>query len=284
MPAFPPLTILLDKGASIYAFDFGRYFVAAVLISAVIWAMRRSRYAGRRIQTREAGSADRRREFLNSLRTIAVYTFVSCFIVWGVQLGILHRFQGSYGIAGDLLLLVALILAHDTYFYWVHRAMHHPRLFRLFHRTHHRSITPTPWAAYSFAVPEAVVMIAFVPIWLVVVPTPVSVTLTWMIFQILRNAMGHAGFELHPRWWLASPLTRWITTTTHHDLHHSGGFNSNYGLYFTWWDKWMGTEHPRYAETFLRTVDDQAKPVRISPAADPRSPAKHAEPEAAFER
>ncbi len=28
--------------------------------------------------------------------------------------------------------LVAIILAHDTYYYWTHRAMHHPRLFRRF--------------------------------------------------------------------------------------------------------------------------------------------------------
>ena len=75
-----------------------------------------------------------------------------------------------------------------------------------------------------------------------------------------RNARGHAGFELHPRWWLATPLTRWINTTTHHDLHHSGGFNRNYGLYFTWWDKWMGTEHPQYAERFHDVVS--RSPVR----------------------
>lgn len=32
---------------------------------------------------------------------------------------------------------------------------------------------------------------------------------------------------------------------THHDMHHASG-NSNFGLYFTWWDRMMGTEHPQY--------------------------------------
>lgn len=32
---------------------------------------------------------------------------------------------------------------------------------------------------------------------------------------------------------------------THHDMHHTSG-NSNFGLYFTWWDRMMGTEHPQY--------------------------------------
>jgi Delta7-sterol 5-desaturase len=63
---------------------------------------------------------------------------------------------------------------------------------------------------------------------------------------------------------LSTPLTRWINTTTHHDLHHSGGFNHNYGLYFTWWDKWMGTEHPHYAERFHTVVSRTPAPARAS--------------------
>jgi sterol desaturase/sphingolipid hydroxylase (fatty acid hydroxylase superfamily) len=118
-------------------------------------------------------------------------------------------------------------------------------------------------------------MILFVPIWLFFVATPAWVMLLWINFQIIRNAMGHAGFELHPRWWLSTPLTRWINTTTHHDLHHNGGFNRNYGLYFTWWDKWMGTEHPKYAERFheivsrppVRELAGSGATVAVSPAA-----------------
>jgi sterol desaturase/sphingolipid hydroxylase (fatty acid hydroxylase superfamily) len=156
-------------------------------------------------------------------------------------------------------------VAHDAYFYWAHRFMHHPRLFAFFHRAHHKSITPTPWAAYSFAIPEAVVMVLFVPLWLFFVATPGWVMFVWLNFQIIRNAMGHAGFEFFPRWWLASPLTRWINTTTHHDLHHNGSFTHNYGLYFTWWDKMMGTEHPRYAERFAE-VTGRTAPARTPEA------------------
>ena len=258
LDAIPPLHILLTKGPFVFAFDFGRYLIAAAVVAGIVWGLRRTSLGTRKIQAREATLADQRREFAQSVQTVGVYTLVSVFIIWGVDTGVLHRFEGSYGWAGDLALLAAIVVAHDAYFYWVHRAMHHPRLFKIFHRAHHRSITPTPWAAYSFAIPEAFVMIAFVPIWLFFVATPVWVMLTWISFQIIRNAMGHAGFELHPRWWLSTPLTRWINTTTHHDLHHSGGFNRNYGLYFTWWDRMMGTEHPHYAERFHAVV---ARPV-----------------------
>jgi lathosterol oxidase len=74
-------------------------------------------------------------------------------------------FGVSFGLGTDLLILAAIVIAHDAYFYWAHRIMHHPKLFKHFHRAHHRSITPTPWAAYSFAIPEAAAMFLFVPIW-----------------------------------------------------------------------------------------------------------------------
>lgn len=248
---FPPLQILYDKGLQIFALEFGRYAVAAIFVAT--WAalmLRSARWRHRRIQQRRASPADVAREFGLSVQTVLVYLSVIIFIAWGIELGVLREFEGSFGLVPDLLLLGAIIIAHDAYFYWAHRLMHHPSFFRTFHRAHHRSVTPTAFAAYAFALPEAVVMVLFAPLWLLLVPTPATVMFAWMGVQIMRNAMGHAGVELMPRWWLSSRLTSWISTTTHHDLHHAGSFNHNYGFYFTWWDRLMGTEHPDYAKRF----------------------------------
>lgn len=252
--SIPPLDILLSKGPYVFSFDFGRYLIAASVTVAVVWLLRHTSIKARKIQAREATAIDMRREFLQSMQSASVYTVGAAFLIWGTQNGVFQKFDGSFGWAADLAILAAIIVAHDAYFYWSHRAMHHPKLFKHFHRAHHRSITPTPWAAYSFAIPEALVMFMFVPIWQFFVPTPGWVMFAWLNFQIIRNAMGHAGFEFMPRWWLATPLTSWINSTTHHDLHHNGGFNTNYGLYFTWWDKWMGTEHPKYHAKFAEVV------------------------------
>lgn len=251
----PPLDILLTKGVYVFAFDFGRYLIAASVTVAIVWMLRRTSLKARKIQAREPTMEEKGREFLQSLQSALVYTFGAAFLIWGTQNGIFQKFDGSFGWGVDLLILAGIVIAHDAYFYWAHRMMHHPKLFKTFHRAHHRSITPTPWAAYSFAVPEAFVMFLFVPIWQFFVPTPGWVMFTWLNFQIIRNAMGHAGFEFFPRWWLSTPLTSWINTTVHHDLHHNGGFNTNYGLYFTWWDKWMGTEHPKYRQRFDEVVN-----------------------------
>jgi Delta7-sterol 5-desaturase len=238
----------------VLTFDFARYATAAGIVFAIVWALQRTSLRHRKIQKRTAKLSDYRREILSSLQTIMVYAVVAVGIVWCARNGYINRIQPSFGISTDLVYLAGIIFAHDAYFYWVHRAMHHPVLFKAFHQHHHRSITPTPFAAYSFAIPEAIVMALFMPFWQFFIATPGWVLFGFLCIMIVRNAMGHAGFELQPRWWLSSPLTRWINTTTHHDLHHFGGFNTNYGLYFTWWDQIMGTENHNYHATFARVV------------------------------
>jgi Delta7-sterol 5-desaturase len=258
-PDFNPIDFLINKGAYVFAFDFGRYIIAAGLMWGLVWLMMQTRLARRKIQARTATREEVRREFLSSIQSCLVYVAATVFVVWGKNVGFLKTIDNSYGLALDLAVLAGIIIAHDAYFYWAHRAMHSKPLFKFFHRHHHRSITPTPFAAYSFALPEAVVMAMFVPIWQFFVATPGLILFTFLNFQIIRNVMGHAGFELMPRWWLSTPLTSWLNTTTHHDLHHAGSFKHNYGLYFTWWDKMMGTEHPKYHETFARvTAPDRA--------------------------
>jgi len=256
--------ITQEMALHVFAFDMGRYTIAAALVAALVWLLKRTPWRTRQIQKREATSSDIRREVTASLRTVLVYVFVSMFVIWGVRHGVLHEVEASSGLAGNLGLLAAIVVAHDAYFYWSHRAMHHPRLFKTFHRFHHRTITPTPWAAYSFALPEAFVMALFMPLWLFFVPTPGIVIFTFLIVMILRNCMGHAGLELHARGWASHPVLKWISTTTHHDLHHAGSFNHNFGFYFTWWDKLMGTEHPDYVAVYDRVTADLPQPKELA--------------------
>ena len=257
------LGIAQEKALHVFAFDFGRYAIAASLIAGLVWILKRTPWRTRQIQKRTATASDFRREFLASARTVLVYVVVSILVIWAIRHGYMREMEGSYGLAGNLGMIVAIIVAHDAYFYWSHRAMHHPRLFKHFHRFHHRTVTPTAWAAYSFALPEAFVMALFMPAWLYFVPTPGIVVFTFLIIMILRNCMGHAGLELHARGWASHPVLKWISTTTHHDLHHAGSFNHNFGFYFTFWDKVMGTEHPDYVAVYDRVTGTKPAPKSL---------------------
>lgn len=248
--------------------DFLRYAITASLLVIVLYVFRRV-LAHRRIQKRRAGWSDIQREVAHSLMTVLIFSLVGFGVHVGGQLG-LFRIEEQLlpSVRGALLDFAIMIVAHDAYFYWIHRAMHHPRLYPSFHRLHHLSRTPTPWAAYAFAPLEAVVEAAFLPLILLVFETSVVVIFAFTTHMIVRNVIGHAGTELFPRNWLRWPVLRAFTTTTHHDLHHSE-FRWNYGLYFTWWDRLMGTEHPAYRARFAKaTGGAEAKPpVRVNVAA-----------------
>lgn len=249
--------------------DTGRYVVVAATMAGVlaVWAVR---LAPRKLQSRRASGRDIRREILTSLRSALIFALLGSLVVVGARQGWMTVYVG-FKRAGPLYLalsLVVMLVAHDAYFYWTHRAMHHRRLFALFHRTHHLSRTPTPWAAYAFSVPEAIVQGAFVPLFLLLVPMHASALVAFVAIQIVRNVMGHAGTEVHPRAFGPGRWLAWNNTTTYHDLHHELG-RYNYGLYFRWWDKLMATEHPDYRSKF-QAITSAPLSLDSPPAAERR--------------
>jgi len=259
----PLFELVAEHFAAVLYFDLGRYLIAAGLMTVILWLG--SRWLElRRIQQRRAGPADYRREVLSSLRTVIVFGVTTLSTLALRETGLVRMSLGDVGWGMLAAQTLAIILAHDAWFYWMHRAIHHRRLFRAWHMHHHKSRTPTPWAAYSFSAPEAVAEAAFVPLYLLAASTLGIEYAGWSMFlflwhMIIRNVIGHCGVEIYPRWWVDHPLTGWWNTVTHHDLHHSAG-TFNFGLYFTWWDRWMGTEHPRYRETFRAIAGRRREP------------------------
>jgi len=248
--------------------DVSRYVIAAGAMALVIKLFWNFGLRGRKIHARSATSADVRREILTSLRTGVLFSLTGVGIIYGAMAGLFTVYTdfNTRGAGYLALSLIGIILAHDTYFYWAHRMMHHRLLYPYFHRTHHRSVTPTPFAAYAFDIPEALVMAVFTPLWLLVVPMHAFGLFLFMAFMIVRNVMGHAGVELMPRALADSRWFGWLNATTHHDLHHQS-FRYNYGLYFTWWDRLMGTEHPAYRDE-LRGEGRAVRPATLPPPAE----------------
>ncbi len=127
--------------------------------------------------------------------------------------------------------------------------LHHPRLFRWFHRVHHESVNPSPWAAYCFSPLEAAVQAAIFPVVVCLLPIHPLAFAAFMVWQIVFNVVGHTGYEFYPSWLLDSWLGRFLNTPTNHIQHHES-FRGNFSLYFNLWDRLMGTNHPEYAARF----------------------------------
>ncbi len=229
-----------------------RYLIGAAGVAVSYWLLRRWT-ASRRIQQRQASFADRRREFFLSVQTVAVFGVVNMISVAGIATGVIEIHRGPPNWAIFAAQLIVMIVAHDTWFYWMHRGLHLKALFLKAHAAHHKSRTPTSWASYAFAPIESVFESLYVPVLLfgisLVTPVYPLAIFVFLGHQIARNAIGHSGHELAWPGFTRSRWTGWLTTTTHHDLHHSEG-RYDFGLYFTWWDRIMGTQHPRYHERF----------------------------------
>jgi sterol desaturase/sphingolipid hydroxylase (fatty acid hydroxylase superfamily) len=228
-----------------------------------LWVWQDNPFRGRKIQPGFAQAENIGREFRYTLFTALVFALngfcIYVFMVNGWTL--IYAEVADYGWLYWVFSLVATIVLHDAFFYWAHRLMHHPRLFNPFHRLHHESLSPSPWAAYAFAPAEAVVQASFLTILIFVLPLHPMVIYGFMLHMVLRNVIGHSGFELFPKGTATHPVFGQLTTNTHHDLHHSND-GANYGLYFTWWDRLAGTEHPQYREIFACVTDGRERPAR----------------------
>jgi Delta7-sterol 5-desaturase len=231
--------------------DLSDYAMFAIGFWLVLWVLLAPVMASRKIRTDRPPSRQLALEFVVSLRSLAIFSTIGALLFMAERAGHLPgpALAASWGWGWAIASFVLMVIGHDAYFYWTHRLVHDPRLFRTFHRRHHRSHNPSPFTAYSFDVAEAAMQALYVPIWMFFVPTDWAVLGLFMLHQIVRNTMGHSGYELFPARSDGKPLFDFMTTVTHHDLHH-GAARWNYGLYFTWWDRLMGTEHPDYYARF----------------------------------
>jgi lathosterol oxidase len=231
--------------------DDGKYYLlSALIVWGLLHVLLRRRLAHRVI----AGwptRADLRREMVYSVSTLCVITALNAGVLAMVVRGTFDVYDEplEHGLAWLLLSLPLMILWHDFYFYCTHRLLHTRWLFRRVHGVHHRSRNPSPWAAFSFHPVEALINSMIVPITLLVVPLNQYVVAAFAIHQIVRNTHGHAAVESMPRGFARHWLWGRFVTTTHHHLHHETA-QGNYGLWFTWWDRWFGTERADYLERY----------------------------------
>ena len=238
------------------------YFVLACSVWLAFSIIFRRAMRSRKISTKDATAWQMLRELLHSVRSIAIFGLVTALIVlaaingWTQLYGRVEKFGWTY----FYLSIVLMVVVHDTYFYWTHRLMHHPRLYRTFHHTHHLSTNPTPWAAYAFSPWEALVQAGIGPLIIFTMPTHPLAFATFMLWQIGFNVLGHCGYEIFPSWLLRSRVGVVLNSITHHAQHHEK-FRANYGLYFNVWDRVMGTNHRDYETRFTEVTSRAAGAV-----------------------
>ena len=185
-----------------------------------------------------------RKEIGWSLASAAIYGIPAGIVAWGWQnldWTLVYTDFGDYPLWYLPVSLLAYLLLHDTWFYWTHRLMHQPKLFKLAHAVHHASKPPTAWAAMSFHPIEALTGAVVIPTLVFLVPIHISMLGLVLAIMTLMGVTNHMGWEMFPRALVHSRFGEWLITASHHQRHHEA-YSCNYGLYFRFWDRLCGTD------------------------------------------
>ena len=136
-----------------------------------------------------------------------------------------------------VLLLILLPIWSAFHFYWAHRLLHVPVLYRHAHALHHRNVNIGPWSGLSMHPTEHLIYLSSLLIHFVV-PTHPILLYFHVIYLGPGAAMTHTGYEDL----LIRDKRRLALGTFYHQLHHRY-YECNYGNQEMPWDRWFGTFH-----------------------------------------
>lgn len=245
------ISILIDNARN-YSLIAGSTFL-------VFYVVLRKRISFKKIQLKFPESKDYRRELFYSIISIMIFSMPPVIMLLNDTIRPFTQYYSDINQHSKLYFFLAfglMIVIHDTYFYWIHRLMHHKKLFTLFHLVHHKSTNPSPLAAYAFHPLEAIVESGIFILLLLIMPLNDYHLLVFFICSLAYNVYGHLGFELYPKGFSKHWLGKWINTSVNHNQHHQF-FKGNYGLYFTFWDRVMGTLRTDYDKYFEEVKNRQ---------------------------
>ena len=240
--------MLPEKYIKIITLVGGRYFITAGIAFVIFYLLLNKVLANKKIQQRYPKTSDYVREIGYSILTIMIFGFVPLIFIQTESISKYTTLYKNINEMGWLYFWSAfpiMIIMHDTYFYWMHRLMHHKKLFNLFHLVHHQSTNPSPWTAYAFHPLEAIIEAGILILFLFTIPIHKLHFFIFFMFMIIYNVYGHIGWELYPKNFNKTRVGKWVNTSVAHNQHHQY-FKGNYSLYFLFWDRVMGTLREDY--------------------------------------
>lgn len=230
-------------------FDYYQYTIP---IFVAFWVILKNRLAHFRIQPKPRNNARRiLREIRNNIITFGVMGATTYLLFFHNREWLfynnIYTDIDDYGWFYLVFSVFGLLFLDDMQFYWLHRWMHQPRIYPYVHKVHHLTVDPDPFTTFSFHPWEAAVQVIGQVLATSIIPVHPLALAIYAPITLVNSLVIHLGYEIYPKWMTKFWLTKWKTPCTHHNLHHDRG-KGNYSLIFTWWDKWMGTEHPEYEE------------------------------------
>lgn len=258
LPDFTKPLYFLLATVVMFVVVIGRYLLIAGLFHMLFYKWFPGNWQSRKINARAYKQDQFKKEVRWSTITAALFALAGSImlVLWQKGYTKVYLKVDDYPLWWIPLSLVVAMLLHETYYYWLHRWMHHPSIFKIVHKVHHDSNITSPWTAFSFHPLEGVLQAVFLPLLLLLLPMHIYVVLTQLTIMTFSSVINHLDIEVYPKNFHKNRLGKWLIGATHHSLHHKQ-FKYNYGLYFTFWDKWKKTESPLYEKLFEEKTTKQ---------------------------
>jgi len=180
---------------------------------------------------------------------VAQLTAFQVFTMWMMANGYAPTISFEENPVWFVVALILIPIWSAFHFYWIHRLLHVPFLYKHFHSLHHRNINIGPWSGVSMHPVEHLLYFSTLMIHWIVPSHPVH-----LIFHVIYEgpgaAMSHTGYEEL----LVKDKRRLVLGTFYHQLHHRY-YECNYGNQEMPWDRWFGTFHDGTADGTAATKE-----------------------------
>jgi len=237
------------------AIIIGRYFLFTGFFYLVFYRLSFKKWRSRKLNVRNYPPDQFKKEVKWSMVTSILFALAGTLtlILWQKGYTKIYSQVDEYGWWYLPVSLLIFMLLHETYYYWLHRWMHKPSVFKIVHKIHHDSNITSPFTAFSFHPFEGLLQAIFLPTMLIILPIHYYVIITQLTVMTISSVINHLDIEIYPKKFNNTIPGRWFIGATHHSLHHKQ-FRYNYGLYFTFWDKIKKTESPLFKKLFEKTT------------------------------
>jgi sterol desaturase/sphingolipid hydroxylase (fatty acid hydroxylase superfamily) len=168
---------------------------------------------------------------------VPIWTCYEMLLLWAYSNGYATIISPVENPVAFTLIFFLVPFVHEVGFYFAHRFLHWPPLYRIAHKLHHRNTNPGPWSGLSMHPIEHVIYFAPSLIFFVIAAHPVH-----MINLLSRlgvaPAEGHTGFDR-----IVTGEEKSVDRSYYaHYLHHKY-FEVNYADGMVPLDKWFGSFH-----------------------------------------
>ena len=173
---------------------------------------------------------------------VPIWTCYEVLLLWSCANGYVAMITPSENPVMFIALFFLVPFVHEVGFYFAHRFLHFPWLYRIAHQLHHRNNNPGPWSGLSMHPLEHIIYFSSALIFFIVPAHPVHI-INLLSRLGLAPAQGHTGFDR-----VATGDSASIDTSYYaHYLHHKY-FEVNYADGMVPLDKWFGSFHDGTAE------------------------------------